>query len=250
MAYIPEKHKQFDILPMCRRNGSEVVVYDEQLYDKIRARGCELSFPYNIASLEKYYEEIDSCIAKYTKLKDILQEYKDYLFKWNNKDIWGIVRYNGESNCTFTKGRCYYVPICEENGKLIPSSGVIDDEEWTTYEAWDLSERTYKSVDTDDGFIVQERICMERPRFEIVFDPSGKMKDFFSENENKVFVVFVLRSNDYSLIGLSDEIPAGWRGKKIVVEGIEYNTTPAYDLPNHIAIIGEGVEVGQEIKFV
>ena len=135
MAYIPEKHLKYDILPRIRKKVGEVIVYDSEKYDVIHSN-CDLAYPYNIDSLEKYYVEIDRCIEKYPKQERLLRAYKEDLIQWNNKDVWGIVRYNGETNSAFTHGRCYYVPIGEVNGQLVPDSGIIDDEEWTSYRAY------------------------------------------------------------------------------------------------------------------
>ncbi len=110
MAYIPEKHMKYDLLPMSRRNGGEVIIYDSKLFDVMHDRGCYLSFPYNIGSYEEYYKEIDTYMSKYPHFVYLLQKYKEYLIQWNNKNIWGIVRYHGESNSSFTKDRFTMFP--------------------------------------------------------------------------------------------------------------------------------------------
>ncbi len=133
---------------------------------------------------------------------------------------------------------------------MIPSSGVIDDEEWTAYECWDFSGKSHQITENGDGFIIREIVGLERPRFEIILDPSGKMKQYFRGNEDKIFIVFIHHSKKNTLIKISERIPQIWRGKKVIIDGKEYNTTPVYDLPNHIAIIGKGGELGQEILFV
>ncbi len=250
MAYIPQKHLKYDVLPRCRKNGGEVIVYDSKTYDAIHDKGCDLSFPYNIRSYEEYYDEIDRCIARYPQLKKLLKEYKENLLEWNNKDVWGIVKYHGESNDSFTKERCYYVPIGEKEGKLIPNSGIIDDEEWTSYEAWSFSKRAPRTTDTESGFIVHDTIKFERPRFEIILDPSGRLKQYFPGNENRIFIEFIYHSEKNTLIGISEEIPRNWQGRRVIIEGQEYETTPVYDLPNHIAIVGNVGELGQEIIFI
>ena len=51
-------------------------------------------------------------------------------------------------------------------------------------------------------------------------------------------------------IGISGDIPKDWHGKKVLIDGMEFETTPVYDLPNQIAIIGSGGDLGQEIIFV
>lgn len=204
MAYIPEKHKQYDILPWCREKGGEVLVYDGKMFDQIQNKGCDLSFPYGIKSYEEYYGEIDACMIKYPHLRKLLQDYKEDLLVWNNKDVWGIVRYNGENNSSFTKGRCYYVPIGKEDDNLLPGSGVIDDEEFTAYECWDLSGQPHKTTDVEGGFSAEEDIRLERPRFEIILDPSGRLKRYFPGNEEKCFIVFAYHGKKNTLLGISD----------------------------------------------
>ena len=91
---------------------------------------------------------------------------------------------------------------------------------------------------------------MERPRFEIIVDPSGKLKQFFPGNEEKIFIEFIHHSLKNTLVGISEEIPQSWQGEKVIIEGIEYEATPVYDLANHIAIVGNAGELGQEIVFI
>ena len=74
----------------------------------------------------------------------------------NQKDYWSIVRYLGESNIDdlgmgLTRGQCYYIPATKDNPKY---HGLIDDEEFTTYE--------YK---------------FENNELEIVLDPTGVAKE-------------------------------------------------------------------------
>lgn len=52
----------------------------------------------------------------------------------------------------------------------------------------------------------------------------------------------------YTLIGLDSPIPNNWKNK-VVIDGKEYDTEIVYDLPNHIAVIGNGDFVGKEIVF-
>ena len=49
--------------------------------------------------------------------------------KMNNKDLWSIVQYTGETNFSFTKGKYYYVPMYIENNSWV-FGGIIDNEEY------------------------------------------------------------------------------------------------------------------------
>lgn len=66
---------------------------------------------------------------------------------------------------------------------------------------------------------------------------NGVIKVEFQHSEGK-----------YTLVGLDSPIPDNWK-KKVTIDGKEYDTEIVYDLPNHIAIIGNGNFVGKEIVF-
>ena len=62
-------------------------------------------------------------------------------------------------------------------------------------------------------------------------------------------IEFIARSKNYTLIGITGSIPDDWDGKKVKIGDTLYKTAPVYDLDNHIAIEGGGVEVGQIVEF-
>lgn len=66
---------------------------------------------YDIYTYQKYrsykelFKEINSWINKFPNCKKEIIVYKNSLIKLNNKDLWGIVKYIGESNWNFTKNK-------------------------------------------------------------------------------------------------------------------------------------------------
>lgn len=63
-------------------------------------------------------------------------------------------------------------------------------------------------------------------------------------------VEFQHYTGKHTLIGLTNEIPAQWNGNKVFIAGKEYDTEIVYDLPNHIAVVGSGEFLNQEVNFV
>lgn len=158
MAYIPSEQQNYDILPAARQNGWEVFAYDSALLDELRHDGCDVPYPYHPESYEAYYAEIDKCILQYPDLKDKLLVYKNSLIDMNDKHRWGIIRYHGPSDLSFTDGRYYYVPIFSNKDGQLRCGGIIDDEEFTDYIAW----------------VASESFELDRTSwFEIIVDPNG-----------------------------------------------------------------------------
>ena len=151
MAYIPREHKKYNILPSSRKGNWEVVSYDSDMLNQLIDVGCDISYPYQPTTLEEYYNEIDNCIKQCPKIESLLNDYKNDLINRNNKTNWGIVKYIGESNDSFTNGRYYYVPMFKKNDQVI-IDGIIDDEEFTSYVEW-----------TDSNF--------NNTEFEVIVDP-------------------------------------------------------------------------------
>ena len=157
MAYIPENHFQYGVLPHCRAHGGEVFQYPGELdevedllwkaenpvtpatEDAPKTRPC-LIMPYGYRSYETYYDVLRSYAEKHkgTELEQRLLGLIDRTKALNVKEDWSIVRYLGssfdddpESLATgLTKGQCYYWPCSIEDPRY---NGVIDDEEFTSY---------------------------------------------------------------------------------------------------------------------
>lgn len=67
MAYIPLKHQQYDILPMCRRTGGEVFSYSSEMEHEIRKLLPikESVLPYGHDSYEDFNLHLDGYISQY-----------------------------------------------------------------------------------------------------------------------------------------------------------------------------------------
>lgn len=63
-------------------------------------------------------------------------------------------------------------------------------------------------------------------------------------------VEFQYNTGKYTLLGLTGEIPLYWKGNEVFIAGKKYDTVMVYDLPNHIAVIGNGEFVNQEVVFI
>lgn len=86
-----------------------------------------------------------------------VDEYAEQLRELNIKEQWSICRYIGEdSDGDLTKGQCYYWPTSVNNPEY---RGVIDDEEFTTYQ-----------------------YCTNADSWEILEDPTGMAKKAIENN--------------------------------------------------------------------
>ena len=131
MPYIPETHKKYGVLPICKKYNFEMFIWDYKLLKKIKnltnMKDYEV-YPYQkYKSYEEFLNEIDKWIEKFPNYEQEIIEYKDSIIKMNNKDLWAIIQYIGETNYSFTKGKYYYVPMYIENNSWI-IGGVIDNE--------------------------------------------------------------------------------------------------------------------------
>jgi len=138
MTFIPEKHKKYDLLLNCRKHGGEVFDYPSVLLDKINAylpEGETLD-PYGYASYEEYYTTVEKYRDQYALNEETRTLFLEFLVRMkemNDKEYWFVVRYIGESDERITgikKGRTYYWPC---NKHCPEYSGVIDEEEYTSY---------------------------------------------------------------------------------------------------------------------
>ena len=152
MPYIPKQHEIYDLLPDSRAHGGEVFSYPSALLSKIEAvlGSSEGVMPYGFESLAAYERSLDRMIeqhAKNAELTALLTKLKAEIRRMNEKDIWSVVRYVGSSNAQpidgLTPGRAYYWPTTREEAIY---DGVIDDEEFTSYqyptspELWEILE--------------------------------------------------------------------------------------------------------------
>lgn len=150
MPYIPEAHKKYDLLPLCQKDGGEVFEYPgELIYKAEKEIGEHGLMPYNFESYGEYYAFIDSLIEKHSNNPNavaLLAQVKQTVLEMNQKEEWSILRYLGPSDdgpCGLTHGKIYYWP----SRKTKPVySGVVDDEEFTSYlyptdaELWEILE--------------------------------------------------------------------------------------------------------------
>jgi hypothetical protein len=63
-------------------------------------------------------------------------------------------------------------------------------------------------------------------------------------------VEFEYNTGNSTLLGLDSDIPESWTGKEVIIAGKKYKTEIVYDLPRHIAIIGNGTFKGKEVEFI
>lgn len=139
--YIPESHKKYDVLPFHRKYNMEMFVWDNRLLDKIKKltnMDDHTTYPYyHYKSYNDFLDEIENWISNFPNAKQEILEYKNSVIKMNNKDLWAIVQYIGESNWGFTKNKYYYyvVMYIENNSWII--WGIIDNEEYSAFLVWD-----------------------------------------------------------------------------------------------------------------
>lgn len=155
MPYIPEKHIQYNLLPNSRRRGGEVFSYPCNLLDevnKILPKGESL-YPYGYVSYEEYYDELDEWIEFFSEddyKVNLIRKYKELVRKKNIKEEWSVVKYCGEDSegiLGLLQGRCYYWP-CRAERPIY--EGVIDEEEFTSYE-YSTAAELWEIIDDPTG---------------------------------------------------------------------------------------------------
>ena len=138
MPYIPEKHKQYNLLPSCRKRGGEVFEYPSDLVSEADALISpeESVTPYGFHSYDEYFAYIDKLINMYqdnSSVVEVLKQVKVKVKEMNIKEDWSVLKYVGASdNSCFglTHNRNYYWPTRKSKPVY---SGVVDDEEFTAY---------------------------------------------------------------------------------------------------------------------
>lgn len=138
MAYIPEKHKKYNVLPMCRKVRGEVFSYPGEIIDELEKYlpDTENMIPYGYDSYDQYIAKMDMLALQYfqdKKSQIIYEQFKIVMQEMNDKENWSIVKYIGKSDDKLfglTQGNDYYWPCSKQNPRY---EGVIDDEEFTSY---------------------------------------------------------------------------------------------------------------------
>ena len=147
MAYIPEKHKKYNLLE--RWKGYEIFIENWDLKDNLcmlLGEGCiERAFESLEEALE-YYESVKKRISNsnYNHEVELLTEYIIDLEKKNHREVWSVLRYKGceyEKYNKFEIGKYYYMPCMEDEDVFL---GILDDEgipvDWipTTCDIWEV----------------------------------------------------------------------------------------------------------------
>lgn len=168
--YIPVIHKKYDILPKCKNYNFEMIVWNPGILDKIQKltnMTDHMCCPYQrYKSYEEFFVEIDSWINKFPDHKQEIIKYKNSVIKMNNKDLWAIVQYVGESNWNFTKNKFYYIVMYIEKDSWVVE-GIIDNEEYNAFLEW-----TSNSIDLLKDLV-------------IIIDPSHNLKNELVKLSNK-----------------------------------------------------------------
>lgn len=176
ILYIPEEHKKYNLLPNCHKYNFEIIIHDGLCLRKIKELTNMNDYetgPYQkYRSYKDFFNEIDSWISRFPNCKKEIIDYKNNVIKLNNKDLWGIVKYIGKSDWSFTKDKYYYVVMYKENGNWI-IDGIIDNEEYNAFQVWSLG--CSNPVD-----LIKD--------FEIIVDPSETLKEIFKNIMNSLMV--------------------------------------------------------------
>lgn len=168
--YIPENHKKYDVLSTCKKYNFEMIISDNNLLHEIEQLTCITDYmglhPYQrFKSYKEFFDEIDSLISKFPTYEQKIIQYKNSVIKMNNKDLWAIVEYIGESNRNFTKNKYYYVVMYVESNYWT-LRGIIDNEEYDTFLVWDPNSTNPINLNKD---------------FRIIIDPSNTLKNEFTK---------------------------------------------------------------------
>jgi len=159
MAYIPEAHKKYNLLPMCAERGGEVFSYPSTESDiSAMLPEGEHVIPYGYDSYADFDNQLDNYIELYGTTNGILNdlgqklvEYKETVHKMNVKENWSVLRYLGETTSNLfglKHGQYYYWPCSAEYPDY---EGVIDGEEFTSYLAYAIESPKV----SDDGVVFE-----------------------------------------------------------------------------------------------
>lgn len=140
MAYIPNSHHSYNLLPMCAARGGEVFAYSST----IPLEECLREYlplqrtldPYGYKSYDEYDQVLIQLLERYREYPEAIRAINHYrleLSDLNQKEKWSVCRYVGKEVggiMGLTCGRTYYWPCSASAPRYI---GVIDDEEFTNY---------------------------------------------------------------------------------------------------------------------
>ena len=106
MPYIPINHEQYNLLPLCRKDGGEVFDYPSKLiYEAEQLLGSSDGlFPYNFDSYEDYFASIDALITEHSANGAIVQklhEVREMVAKMNRKEEWSVLKYVGPTDDSY-----------------------------------------------------------------------------------------------------------------------------------------------------
>jgi len=198
MAYIPEAHKKYCLLPRCTERGGEVFSYPptEGEVSAMLPEG-EHVIPYGYKSYADFDEQLNQYIEQYgmtgnslNELGRKLGEYKEEVHRRNIKENWSVLRYLGKTTPdTFglTHGRYYYWPCSIDNPEY---EGVITDEEFTSYLAYasksPMISDDYKIIDGGGAFA---SYIGDENYWEIAEDPTGMAARVLDGGLNNLSVI-------------------------------------------------------------
>lgn len=170
--YIPETHRKYNVLKTHRKYNEEMFVWDDVLLKKIEKYTKMINiYPYyRYKTYQDFYQVIDEWLIKYSEIKQEIMDFKNSIIKLNNKDLWGIVQYIGESNFGFTQNDYYYVVMYIENNYW-KIDGIIDNEEYNSFLVW-------LPGNTEQVNLLED--------LKIIVDPSNNLKNEFMKIMNKI----------------------------------------------------------------
>ena len=188
MAYIPEAHKKYNLLPRCTEKGGEVFSYPSSAEREISAMLPEGEHvtPYGYDSYAEFDDQLDRFVERYGNTDNELNElgrkiirYKDVIHKMNVKESWSVLRYLGKTTSNLfglTHGRYYYWPCSAEYPEY---EGIIDDEEFTSYSSYAVK----APIISDENVVIEGgefESYVGTHIWEIAEDPTGMAEKVLS----------------------------------------------------------------------
>jgi len=167
MAYIPEVHKKYGLLPEFVERRIEIIIYptpDDLDVVEMLPDGESFSQE-GFRDYAQYYASLDDLMSRLGvtdgELNDLgkkLSEFKEAVQKINIKENWAVLRYVGESNqsiCEFTHGRYYYAAYSIRPFRFY---GIIDDEGLPVYRGSSIFDykRPFIKIDSSDWEIAED----------------------------------------------------------------------------------------------
>jgi len=191
MPDIPQKHKDYGLLPLCQKYDHDCCIYDSKMLDDINSllEEDDHVFPYGIKSIETYLEEVsekEKMFEGNNYIIDLFEKYKKDILRLNDKTSWSVLRYIGsDALSNFTDGRCYYWVIASDGTFW----GIIDNEEFTGY-----------------------MHCTKACYWEIIDDPTGLAAEIMKQeipNERNMFAGLSAEAVKKSMEAIGNQINNG-----------------------------------------